>query len=60
MPETDNDPSASTASFRAFAQRSDEDVAPGRVRSASSNRTIIMVAAVVCVLIVIGVLVATL
>jgi uncharacterized membrane protein YvbJ len=58
MPQTDNDPSASTASFRAFAQRSNEDVARGR--GASSNRTIIMVAAVVCALIVIGVLVATL
>ena len=58
MPETDNDPSASTASFRAFAQRSDDDFAPGR--RASSNRTIIMVAALVCALILIGVLVATL
>ncbi len=58
MPETDNDPSASTASFRAFAQRSDDDVA--RRRRASSNRTIIMVGAVACALIVIGVLVATL
>ena len=58
MPQTDNDPSAGTASFRAFAQRSDEDVARGR--GASSNRTVIMVAAVVCALIVIGVLVATL
>jgi len=58
MPETDNDPSASTASFRAFAQRSDDDFAPGR--RASSNRTIIMAAAVACALIVIGVLVATL
>ncbi len=58
MPETDNDPSASTASFRAFAHRSDDDFAPGR--HASSNRTIIMVAAVVCALIVIGVLIATL
>jgi hypothetical protein len=58
MPETDNDPSGSTASFRAFVQRSDDDVA--RHRRASSNRTIIMVAAVVCALIVIGVLVAAL
>jgi hypothetical protein len=59
MPETDNDPSASTASFRAFAQRSEEDVARGR-GGTSSNRTIIMVAIAVCALIVIGVLVATL
>jgi len=58
MPETDNDPSASTASFRAFAQRSDEDIAARR--RASSNRTIMMVAAIVGALIVIGVLVATL
>jgi len=58
MPETDNDPSASTASFRAFAQRSDEDVTRGH--GASSNRTIIMAAIAVCVLIVIGVLVAIL
>jgi hypothetical protein len=57
MPETDNDPSASTASFRAFAQRPDEDM-PGR--RASSNRTMIMVAVVVCALIVIGVLFAAL
>jgi hypothetical protein len=57
MPETDNDPSASTASFRAFAQRPDEDV---RGRHASSNRTMIMVGAVVCALIVIGVLFAAL
>jgi uncharacterized membrane protein YvbJ len=58
MPETDNDPSASTASFRAFAQRSDDDVT--RRRRASSDRTIIVVAALVCALIVLGVLVATL
>ena len=58
MPETDNDPSASTASFRAFAQRSEEDASRGR--GTSSNRTIIMVAIAVCVLIVIGVLAATL
>jgi hypothetical protein len=57
MPETDNDPSASTASFRAFAQRPDEDM---RGRRASSNRTMIMVAVVVCALIVIGVLFAAL
>jgi hypothetical protein len=57
MPETDNDPSASTASFRAFAQRPDEDV---RGRRTSSNRTMIMAGAVVCALIVIVVLFAVL
>lgn len=57
MRETDNDPSASTASFRAFAQRADDD-APGR--RASSSRTITIVAVAVCALIVIGVLVAVL
>ena len=55
MRETDNDPSASTASFRAFAQRADDD-APGR--RASSSRAITIVAVAVCALIVIGVLVA--
>ena len=55
MPETDNDPSASTASFRAFAQRADDD-APGR--RVSSSRTMTIAAVAVCALIVIGVLVA--
>lgn len=50
MPETDNDPSASTASFRAFAQRSDDDFSPAQ--RARSNRTIIIAAVVVCVAIV--------
>ncbi len=57
MRETDNDPSASTASFRAFAQRADDD-APGR--RVSSSRTITIAAVAVCALIVIGVLVAVL
>jgi hypothetical protein len=55
MPETDNDPSASTASFRAFAQRSDDDVAS---RKRAPNRGMI-IAVVVGVLIVIGILVLT-
>ena len=57
MRETDNDPSASTASFRAFAQRADDD-APGR--RASSSWAITIAAVAVCALIVIGVLVAVL
>jgi len=57
MPETNEDPSASTASFRAFAQRSDDCTAG---RHASSSRTALIVAAAVAVLIVIGVLAATL
>jgi hypothetical protein len=56
MPETDNDPSASTASFRAFADRSDEDLASAR--KAPASRGVIIAVAVVCVLIVIGVIVA--
>ena len=51
MPETDNDPSGSTAMFRAFAQGSENDVRRGR-RASSSNRTIIIAAVVVaCVLV---------
>jgi hypothetical protein len=56
MPETDNDPSASTASFRAFAQRSDDD-APAKRPPVSRG---VIIAIVVGVLIVIGILVATL
>jgi hypothetical protein len=56
MPDTDNDPSASTASFRAFAQRSDDDYTP--VKRAPVSRGII-IAVVVGVLLVIGILVAT-
>jgi hypothetical protein len=56
MPETDNDPSASTASFRAFADRSDEDLASAR--QAPVSRGVIIAVAIVCVLIVIGVIVA--
>jgi hypothetical protein len=50
MPETDNDPSASTASFRAFAQRSDDDFSSAQ--RARSNRAIIIAAVVVCIAIV--------
>jgi hypothetical protein len=54
MPETDNDPSASTASFRAFAQRSDDEAVAGR--RAPANRAVIITVAVVCVAIVIGII----
>jgi hypothetical protein len=50
MPETDNDPSGSTAMFRAFAQGSENDVRRGR-RASSSNRTVIIAAVVACVVV---------
>ncbi|HYZ52582.1 MAG TPA: hypothetical protein VE733_03610 [Streptosporangiaceae bacterium] len=56
MPETDNDPSGSTASFRAFAQRSDDEVVSGR--RAPANRAVIIAVVVVCVAIVIGIIAA--
>jgi hypothetical protein len=52
MRETDNDPSASTASFRAFAQRADDVPA----RRASSSRAI-TIAAIVCAVLVLAVLI---
>jgi len=55
MRETDNDPSASTASFRAFAQRADD--VPGHRASSSRALTI---AAIVCAVIVLGVLIVLL
>jgi hypothetical protein len=57
MPETDNDPSASTASFRAFAHRSDDDLTSAK--RPPMNRGVI-IAIVVCVVIVVAILVATL
>ncbi|HEY0716968.1 MAG TPA: hypothetical protein VGD68_05080 [Streptosporangiaceae bacterium] len=57
MPQTDNDPSASTASFQAFAHRSDTDPTPRR--SASASRYV-LIGGVVLVVIVIVVLIATL
>ena len=50
MRETDNDPSGSTAMFRAFAQGSENDVRRGR-RASSSNRTVIIAAVVACVVV---------
>jgi len=55
MPETDNDPSGSTAMFRAFAQGSENDVRRGR-RASSSNRTIIIAAVVVACVVVLAVI----
>jgi hypothetical protein len=57
MPQTDNDPSASTASFRAFAQRSDSDIAPRRSTPASRY---VLIGGIVLAVIVIVVLIATL
>ena len=58
MPETDNDPSASTASFRAFAQRSDAEYSAPQ-RSAPTSRYV-LIGAVVLAIIVVVVLIATL
>ena len=58
MRETDNDPSASTASFRAFAQRADD--VPGRRASSSRTLTIVAIVAIVCAVIVFGVLIVLL
>jgi hypothetical protein len=59
MPQTDNDPSASTASFQAFAQRTDTDTdnAPGR--STPTGRYV-LIGGIVLAVIVIVVLIATL
>jgi hypothetical protein len=57
MSQPDNDPSASTASFRAFAQRSDTDDTPRR--SASGSRYV-LIGGIVLAIIVIVVLIATL
>ena len=57
MPETENDPSASTASFQAFAQRPDTDDAPRRSSPASRY---VLIGGVVLAVIVVVVLVATL
>ncbi len=55
MPETDNDPSGSTAMFRAFAQGSEDDVRRGQ-RASSSNRTMIIAAVVVACVVVLAVI----
>ena len=57
MPQTENDPSASTASFQAFAQREDTEYAPRRSTSASRY---VLIGGIVLAVIVIIVLIATL
>jgi hypothetical protein len=57
MSQPENDPSASTASFQAFAQRSDNDYAP---RQSSSTSRYVLIGGIVLAIIVIVVLIATL
>ncbi|HEY6499052.1 MAG TPA: hypothetical protein VIZ20_06475 [Streptosporangiaceae bacterium] len=57
MSQTENDPSANTASFQAFAQRSDTDDTPRR--SAPGSRYV-LIGGIVLAVIVIVVLIATL
>ena len=57
MSQTENDPSASTASFQAFAQREDTEYAPRRSTSASRY---VLIGGIVLAVIVIIVLIATL
>ena len=57
MPQSENDPSASTASFQAFAQRSDTEYVPRR--SAPTSRYV-LIGGVVLAVIVIVVLIAIL
>jgi hypothetical protein len=57
MPQPENDPSGSTASFQAFAQRTDPEYAPQR--SAPTGRYV-LIGGVVLAIIVIVVLIAVL
>ena len=57
MPQSDNDPSASTASFQAFAERSDTEYAP---RRSTPTSRYVLIGGVVLAVIVIVVLIATL
>lgn len=57
MSQTENDPSASTASFQAFAQRSDTDDTP---RRSTPGSRYILIGGIVLAVIVIVVLIATL
>jgi hypothetical protein len=56
MPQTEDDPSASTASFQAFAQRSD-DYAP---RRSSPAGRYVLIGGIVLAVVVVAVLIATL
>jgi len=60
MPEMDNDPSASTARFQAFAERVDHEASPARHRRAPAGRVVILAIVVVCAAIVIGFIAASL
>jgi hypothetical protein len=51
MPQPENDPSASTASFRAFAQQADTEYAPQR--SAPTGRYVLIGGVVLAVIVVI-------
>jgi hypothetical protein len=54
MAESEQDPSANTARFRAFADRGEDDLpAPWRMR-ASGSRVLLFAVGVVCVAVVIG------
>jgi hypothetical protein len=57
MSQPENDPSASTASFQAFAQRSDTDDAP---RRSTPGSRYVLIGGIVLAVIVIVVLIATL
>jgi hypothetical protein len=56
MAESEQDQSANTARFRAFAQQGEDDLpAPWRMR-ASGSRVLLFAVGVVCVAVVIGVI----
>ena len=57
MPQSDNDPSASTASFQAFAERSDTENAP---RRSTPTSRYVLIGGIVLAVIVIVVLITTL
>ena len=57
MPQSDNDPSASTASFQAFAERSDTEYAP---RRSTPTSRYVLIGGIVLAVIVIVVLITTL
>ena len=57
MPQSENDPSASTASFQAFAERTDTEYAP---RRSTPTGRYVLIGGVVLAVIVIVVLIATL
>ena len=57
MPQPDNDPSASTAKFQAFAQRTDTEYAP---QAATPTSRYVLIGGVVLAIIVIVVLIAVL